>query len=264
MTDIAASLTANPLWQRARAMFARALAAIGAIGAIAALETLSPDVRRQIVAWLAPLEHIVRKLLLAEAAKLHQRERVRAKPSVRIEVVPLRGMAQSFLDRRRLAGDRRRSGESFAGEDAGGPGEPRLSLDRSQPQSWCASLSFALPANPDVVSNSHAPRIRALWGAAPPPALPPMRAQRAISAEDTPFRLARRLEALRRVLENPLPHAERLAHLLARAVRRFPEIVRRYLFAPARANGYDKADPRLAIDALREAWDAPEVITDSS
>jgi hypothetical protein len=137
MTDIAASpsLIADPLWRRARAMFARALAAIGDIAIIAALKTLAPDVRRQIVAWLAPLEHIVRKLLLAEAAALHRRERARAKPSVRIEVVPLRGMAQSFLDLRRLAGDRRRSGESFAGEDAGGPRELRLSLDRSQPQS---------------------------------------------------------------------------------------------------------------------------------
>jgi hypothetical protein len=69
---------------------------------------------------------------------------------------------------------------------------------------------------------------------------------------------------LRRVLENPLQHAERLARLLARAVRRFPEIVRRYLFMPARTGDYDKADPRLSIEALREAWNAPEVITDSS
>lgn len=74
MTDdpTAPSLTANPLWTRARAMFARALAALGAISAIAARRTLTPEVRRQIVAWLAPLEHIVRKLLLAEAAPLRQ------------------------------------------------------------------------------------------------------------------------------------------------------------------------------------------------
>ena len=66
------------------------------------------------------------------------------------------------------------------------------------------------------------------------------------------------------MLENPLPHAERLARLLTRAVRRFPEIVRRYFFAGARTGDYDPADPRLSIDALSAAFTAPEAFPDSS
>jgi hypothetical protein len=226
-------------------MFARALAAIGDLASIAALKTLSPDFRRQIVAWLAPLEHIVRKLLLAEAAELHQREKARTAPC------------------------RAHTGAGVASRSAAlgaacAAGAARSKVDPAHPATWNATFSFAAPRDPLAVPESRAPRIRALWGATPPPAPPPLRARRPARPEDAPFRLARRLESLRRVLENPLPHAERLARLLARTVRRFPEIVRRYLFAPARTGGYDKADPRLSIDALRVAWNAPELITDSS
>lgn len=257
MTDdpTAPSLTANPLWTRARAMFARALAVLGAISAIAARRTLTPEVRRQIVAWLAPLEHIVRKLLLAEAAAL--RQSAKAYRTVD-EVKP----ALCVQSRDRV--QTQRTAQPSNSLPSGGSERLPKQIDLSHPETWTARFSFAAPRDPLSVPESRAPRIRALWGATPPPAPPPPRLQRAVSAADAPFRLARRLEAIRRVLENPLPHAERLARLLARAVRRFPEIVRRYLHAPARGNGYDKADPRLSVDALRTAWNAPEVITDSS
>ena len=55
-------------------MFARAVAAIGDAAAIARLKELSPALRRRIVAWLCPLENIVRKLLLAQAAELRRAE----------------------------------------------------------------------------------------------------------------------------------------------------------------------------------------------
>ena len=50
------------------------------------------------------------------------------------------------------------------------------------------------------------------------------------------------------MLEDPLPHARRLARLLTRA---------------ARTGDYDKEDPRLAVDAISAALSAPDLITDS-
>lgn len=64
------ALIAAPLWLRARAMFARATRALNVFGALAALGPLPRALRREIMGWLAPLEMIVRKLLLAEAARL--------------------------------------------------------------------------------------------------------------------------------------------------------------------------------------------------
>ena len=94
MTLTAEPLIAEPLWIRARAMFARAVAAIGAPAAIAAITLIGKTLRRDIVAWLCPLEHVVRKLLLAEAAELHRAELARIARAPRIERIPLRGMAQ--------------------------------------------------------------------------------------------------------------------------------------------------------------------------
>jgi hypothetical protein len=252
MTAIAEPNT-EPFWARARAMFARAVAAIGAPAAIALLTSLPADLRRQIIAWLCPLEHVVRKLLLAEAAELHRAARECAKRGVRTEIVSLsspswsaRPLPRTFLQPLK---------ECAAGAARSNP-------DMSRPETWAARFSFALPRDPHLVSNAHAPRIRALWGATPPD--PPPRPPRLITEEDAPFRLARRFEALRRVIENPQPHAERLARLIARAVRRFPGIARRYLFAPARTNDYDSADARLGIDVMGQAFDAPDAFSDSS
>jgi hypothetical protein len=90
------TLIAEPLWQRTRASFSRAIDAIGTPAMIVAIATLTRDLRRAIVGRLFRLEHIVRKLLLAEAAELNRAEIARAKRSVRIEHVPLRGMAQTW------------------------------------------------------------------------------------------------------------------------------------------------------------------------
>jgi hypothetical protein len=279
------SLTAEPLWTRVRATFARAAAAIGAPAAIALLTSLRADLRRQIIAWLCPLEHVVRKLLLAEAAELHRAECARATRAVRIEYIRSRGTAQHWQTPRpsshREEGREEGRTTGRAVESTRAPSRPLplppppgagdarslaqlSSYDLQRPETWRAQFSFALPRDPHLVPNAHAPRIRALWG--DPPATRPARERtpRPVTEEDAPFRLARRFEALRRVLENPRPHAERLARLMARAVRRFPEIVRRYLFAPARTNDYDPADARLGIDAMGCAFTAPEAFPDSS
>jgi hypothetical protein len=243
----------EPLWARARAMFARAVAAIGAPAAIALLTSLPADLRRQIIAWLCPLEHVVRKLLLAEAAEIQGAQRPSAGPRL------VRVQASQKWSARPLPR------YSSNGPEKSAPGGARSNLDMSCPETWRAQFSFALPRDPLAVPNSRAPQIRALWGNDAGIGPTPERKPRLITEEDAPFRLARRFEALRRVLENPRPHAERLARLMARAVRRFPEIVRRYLFAPARTNDYDPADPRLGIDAYGAAFVRAEgAFSDSS
>ena len=171
-----------------------------------------------------------------------------------------RGMSSVTLPPR--GGRGRGGGESGGGESAAAKVYNFNSRGR-------ATFALSPPRDPLLVPDARAPRIRALWDEGPPifvTALTPANIKHAPvrSVRDAPVRLARRLEALQRVLENPLPHARRLARLLTRARRRFPEIAHRYLFAPARTGDYDKEDPRLAIDAISAALHAPDVITDSS
>jgi hypothetical protein len=69
---------------------------------------------------------------------------------------------------------------------------------------------------------------------------------------------------VRRVLENPLPHARRLARLIVRLRRRYPEIAMRFAMAPARAVSLDQADPRLVIDAMGAAIGGAFAFADTS
>jgi hypothetical protein len=80
----------------------------------------------------------------------------------------------------------------------------------------------------------------------------------------TAFRLARRLEALRRVLADPLPYAERLARLLVRLRRSFPEVTMRFAMAPARAVTADAEDPRLVLQATGLALETTWASSDTS
>ena len=277
MTLTAEPLIAEPLWIRARAMYARAVAAIGAPAAIAAIALLGKMLRRDIVAWLCPLEHVVRKLLLAEAAELHRAELARIARAPRIERIPLRGMAMHWQ-----GGSARppaaQSTNARVGDDAP-PEAARSKLDRACPETWRTQFSFAIPRNPHLVPNSRAPRIRNPWAEytpRPPPKKSDTHASAAaaeLSASSNTrvchsfsasFRLARRFEALRRVLDDPLPHARRLARVLAREVRRFRQVVQRYVMAPCRSNDYDRSDPRLGIDAMGAAFDAPQAFPPDS
>lgn len=261
MTDISPPPDTEAIWTRVRASFVRAVAAVGGAAAIAAITLMTRKLRRDIIAWLIPLEHVVRKLLLAEAAEIHRAEQEAAKRKPRIEYIPLRGMAMHW--RRGTANFQARAGANIAGG-----GEPDLSTesqgakaegtkrDTSRPETWRARFSLGLPRDPHVVPESRAPRIRDPWSSAPPPPSPPERAPRVLKPEDSPFRLARRFEALRRVLDNPRPHAERLARILAREVRRWRQVVQRYWWAACRTNAVDPADPRLGLDALAAAFNA--------
>ncbi len=246
--------TLTALWERTRAMFARAIATVGSTAAIAAITLLSRTTRRDIVHWLAPLEHIVRKLLLAEATELRRAELAAEARGPRIEVVP--------LTPRRWSGP----ADVATAKPGWATCAPELvrscSVDLLRPETWRARFSLSIPCDP-ACSEQRAPRIRALWGPIPAPSpSPPPRPPR--RQRDSAFRLARRFEGLRRVLENPLPYARRLAALLVSIKRRFGEVVRRYLYAPMRADGYDPRDPRLGIEAICHASPALEVFGDSS
>ena len=224
----APSLTQTALWSRARASFARAVEAIGAPAAIAAIESLTPTLRRAITGWVCRLEHVVRRLLFVEAAVLSPSPRGGAKLQ-RLQVRAANAIA--------------------APARVATPPNPHAAF-RS------ARFSFALPRDPHAVPEANAPRIRALWGGAHPSA--PPRAPHAPSQTPAALRLARRFEARPRVLEDPIPHAQRLARVLARALRRFPDIARRCALAPSRTASYDRADHRLSIDAMAAALGAAD------
>lgn len=250
------NLIAAPLWRRARDMLSRAFATLGGPGSIAAIAKLTGPLRRRIVGWLCPLEHVVRKLLLAEAAAFHRLEcaaAVRAAAGPRLIQIPLRGVALHADAQPANAVSPPRA--PAVGDVAG-----RSSPDLSHPESWSARFSFALPRDPLAVTDARAPRIRALWG----PASQPTPIQAAPRAHASGLGLARRFEALRRVLENPLPHARRLARLLLRLTRRFPEAIRRYAVAPARVNDFDPDDPRLGVEACAAGFGGAGALADTS
>ena len=216
----------TPLWTRVRTVFARAADALGGAASIAAHTALAPKLRREIVGWIALLEHLVRKLLFAEAA------RVAPPPAgwtagLEARTAPPAAIAQTSA---------------------------RRAPDLSAPETWSARFSFAPPRDPRAVPEALAPRIRDLWSTQEPPPPPPRTIPRTPSEDEKPFLLARRFEALRRVLENPAPYAHRLARIMRRLVRRFPEAIMRFVFAPARTNNYDRRDPLLGVDCSGAAF----------
>lgn len=236
--------TLSALWTRTRAMFARALAAIGEPQAIAARTALTRETRRDIAGWLARLESIVRKLLLALAAGLVQEQRASAARGPQLVVWQPRIIARPA-----------QSGSTH--EHA----RQRV-FDRAHPETWSARFALAPPRDPRAVPESRAPRIRALWGPTPPPPAPAPRPPRQVN--EPALRFAVRLEALRRVLADPVPHAKRLARIFRRLSRRYPEAAPRFAIAPARPCFGDPEDPRLIIEAITAAMTAAPVFADTS
>lgn len=223
----------SPLWRRARAMFERAQKAVGAPASIAAITDFSTHLRRCVLTWLALMEHVVRKLLFADAARLG------AVPGA---VLAREGWVNS--------------------EDRSPPRAP----DPSNPAGWRACFRLAPPRDHNLVPAGCGPRIRSLAPDAPLWRSEACKAVASAAAEASPlaFRLARRLEALRRVLADPAPHARRLARLLHRLRRRHPEIFLRYASAPARTAGYDPEDPRFGLECLSQAYAAEPLFRDTS
>jgi hypothetical protein len=219
-----------PLWQRVQSMLVRATEAIGRPSAIAALGPVAPILLRRIACWVSLLESVIRKLLLAEAGHLIQAQpgagwRLQARASLKCNT---------------------------CGTSQAARATPAIrAFDPIRPETWSARFALAPPRDPRATPESSAPRIRALWGPTPPPpARPPRRPPHHAPAAE---RLALRFEALRRVLDDPTPYAERLARLLSRLSRRYPEVAHRFAIAPARPHFTDLVDARLIVEAIAVA-----------
>lgn len=231
------------LWLRLRSMFVRASESIGAPHMLARLGALSRQRQHEIGCWIARLECIARKLLFAEAGHLQ---------------------TSSFRTR---AGAIRNPGANAALLRSATPRDGtlcqrRTEIDLTQPHTWPARFKLAPPRDTLAVPESRAPRIRALWGSHAPPPTPPPRA--AAQTTPMPTQFAFRVEALRRVLENPAPHVRRLARVLHRLTRRFPEAPLRYAVVTARPYAPDAGDPRLIVECLALAIAAAQSFLNSS
>ena len=232
MTDTADTSTSiAPLWGRVRAMWARVLAALNGPAVVAAIACITPQLYRDMVRRIAPLEHAVRKLLLVEAVKYAhlQVSRPRKLPTAHGGVAPARGIAP----------------------------------DLSRPETWRAQFALSPPRDPLLVPESRAPRIRTFE---PFTVVRPMKTTRRVPAPaiSRSLRLARRLEALRRVIAEPAPYARRLARHFAGVRRRYPDAAFRYAAASPRGGGFESVDPRLGIECQVRALDAAPAFANSS
>ncbi|MGD9981114.1 MAG: hypothetical protein AB7H66_01775 [Hyphomonadaceae bacterium] len=254
MNALSDPATHAALWKRARSMRVRAVAAIGEPADIAARRALAPETRRDIAGWLARLESIVRKLLLALAAQLLQEEQSARRKAPRIEQIRLARFAA------RPAPPMARTASGAIPANASAKNARRVDLMR--PETWPVRFAFAPPRDPHLVPESRAPRIRALWGPPPPP--PPQPPPRVRRAAEPALRFAFRLEALRRVLDDPISYAQRLARIFPRLIRRYPEAAHRYAIAPARPHADDDGDPRLIIDVMGLAMVAAHLFPNTS
>ncbi|MCX7357971.1 MAG: hypothetical protein NT015_07510 [Alphaproteobacteria bacterium] len=230
------------LWERLRALFERVIATIGAPALIAAL-TFAPRMRTGIVRQLALIEILARKLLLAEAAELAPPAQQRGPRLIEIQL-SASGLYTAPPTRR---GTRATS--------------TKRAVDLSKPETWSARFALAVPRD-RTISDRNAPRIRDLWGDArkPPPPPEPKAPQRNSDA----FLIARRAEALRRVLHNPAPYVTRLSRTRRIGVARSRQTIMRYaLKAPRRFIG-DRDDPLLTVHIFSAAVRAHAILTDTS
>jgi hypothetical protein len=218
-------------------MCVRAVEAIGEPASLAVRSGLSRATKHGIAGWLARLESIVRKLLFALATALLSE--TRPSPQAQVRASPPRA------------------------NNARSRAQASRAIDLSAPQTWSTRFALAPPHDPRAVPESRAPRIRALFGPTPP-APPPPAEPRARHITEPALRFAFRLEALKRVLADPLPYARRVARIFSRLLRRYPEAAHRYAVAPARPHASDEGDPRLIIDVLSLAMAAAHLFPNTS
>jgi hypothetical protein len=235
-------LPTTQLWERLRALFERVLAVIGAPAIIAAL-TLAPHMRTGIIRQLALVEILARKLLLAEAAAL-------APPpqrGPRLIETPLSASGLYTLPQTR------RHARAASNTRA---------IDLTNPETWSARFALAIPRDQRAVQDRHAPHIRALWRDAPRPLPAPERAPPQRNSDA--FLIARRAEALRRMLHDPTPYVARLSRARRIGVARSRQVITRYaLKAPRRFVG-DRYDPLLTVHIFSAAVRAQAILNDTS
>jgi hypothetical protein len=217
------------LWEAARYYFRWLVSLCGDPCALAGRGRLSRKVRRDILHWLRPVEAIVRRLLVAEAARIAQAAAQKAQDA------PATGHAQKT----------RKPPPQRA---------PYCRVDFPDPENaarWSVRFSFFGPKTgtstprasrfgprilipgPDPLANvlsavaraegfaRHQARMRETLGLTSLPERP-----RPLRGAGNPWRLAKRIEALARVLENPERYARRLARLLHKHAARLARTCR--------------------------------------
>jgi len=201
------------LWPIARNLLTKMTVALGAPGLIAAIEVLTQRTRRDILDWLAPFELFVRKLLLAEAAKL-------PRPTDH-EPPKLTELQRNIKRLDRI-------------ENPKPQPQRRASLhvvEPNRPSTWRVSFALVIPRD----RTQHTPsnrfdnlRMRILDLGSPAffaemwrDEAERQKYEAKLAAKEKrkanrARRLAERFEALRRVIEDPAPHVERLAQKIWR------------------------------------------------
>lgn len=247
------------IWTRVRSMFVRVSDIVGAIPALARLTLLWPSRQREIASAIALVETIVRKLIFIEAAEMQRNQPDQASRPPRLEhIAPLAAGWSAGL---RPASSANAPANAECAREGTRPNPS--AFDPAQPHTWRVRFKLCPPRDPLARSERRAPRIRALWGPSPPPPpLPAPKAKRRITP--APLRLAQRFEALRRAIADPLPLARKLARILPRLCRRYPQAAERYATATAHPHRTDEGDPRLIIDAMVLALVAAPSFVNSS
>jgi hypothetical protein len=211
------------LWQRAKAMFSATLEKVSALASLAQRHALSRPERHDILTRLVPVEKLTRALLAVEAAvfllmtpagmKLRRAARIMAMPS-RTPPEPVRHVLYGGWNYQRTP---------FPVPPPAAPIPARKS-DPQDPSTWRCTFTAARWINPHD-DTSKSTRFRKKPGPRPrlisfdelvSPAKPPPR-KATTREEGAGAPLARRIEALSRVLENPDRAIRRIARLFAGA-----------------------------------------------
>ncbi len=246
------------LWSAAQAMFERMRAAIGEADALAGRRDLDAEEAQAVRKWLGPLEAMVRKVVLVHALALIERGDTHAKRK--------RGDTHARPVAAQLPAP---SDVRVCHPAAPAPAPPAVTLIALPPPPVRLVSQAAAAATP--VARQRAPSLR-LWPRAasvgprvrdvgPNLLVREVRRDTARLAaarirtcrRSEPERLARRVDALSRVLDSPLPAARRLARELA--VR--PNLAIRLAARRApRTRHYNEPECAMAHDhALNRAYD---------
>jgi hypothetical protein len=237
------------LWLIAREMLTLATLALGAPGLIAAIERLTHRSKRDILDWLAPLELLVRKLLLMEAAKLPR------------PADPRRTSRRLTL---RLA-------LSFVRPKVRKP--VRYIEEPNRPATWRVCFALPLPRDREPKPAPHKARISLLGRSllvadiyadqAKQARANALAARRVTRVKNAARHLAQRFEAVLRVIADPAPHAARLARKLYRRPKEAGALALRLARAPSPRRNRGFANAAL-IGASFEARAAAMILGDTS
>jgi hypothetical protein len=250
MNTAAALPNSSSLWHIADEMLRLMITALGGPGSLAAHERISRKTRRSVLDWLEPLETLVRKLLLVEAAKLPRpAERRDTKRTLTLALI------KSWQRRKK----------------------PRRAIvEPNRPSTWRVTFRLAIPRDP-ALRKRHEPEISARVRAVGRPMLvrdihrdqaaaarkTMLTARKIKRASNALLRLAQRFEAVRRVIADPAPHAERLARALFRKRKSAAPAAQRLALIPAPRRDRGFADVALKAATL-QAIAATPAFKDSS